>query len=92
MANKPFGCLSIPLLPFYAIGAVFGGVAQITQGPAMPVVAWQSIDPEDRPAIQRARASAEGCLSALQRGRRDLGPAADAVATEMIALFRRAAR
>lgn len=89
MANKPFGCLSIPLLPFYAVGALVGGVAQITQGPAMPAIAWERIDQEDRPAIQRARASAEGCLGALQRSKRELGPAADAVATEMITLFRK---
>ncbi len=91
--NRPSGCLGIPLLPFYvvtlAVEVVRGGAKQITAGPSLPNVRWDRMHDEDKPAIRRARASAEACLHSLSAGRRDLGTASDDVAREVIKLFAR---
>ena len=91
--NRPSGCLGIPLLPIYvaslAIEAVTGGVKQITAGPTLASVRWDRLHDEDKPAIRRARASAEASLLSLAAGRRELGSASTDVAQEVIKLFSR---
>jgi hypothetical protein len=91
--QRPQGCLGVPLLPIYGvsllISGVTGGVRQITAGPTLPNVRWDLLHDEDKPAIRRARASAEGCLHALNVGRRELGRASEDVAREVIKLFTR---
>lgn len=91
--NRPTGCLGIPLLPIYvaslAIEVVTGGAKRITAGPTLENVRWDRLHDEDKPAIRRARASAEACLHWLSAGRRDLGAASDDVAKEIVKLFSR---
>lgn len=91
--ERPRGCLGFPLLPIYAvslaISGVTGGVKQLTAGPGLGNVRWDRLHDEDKPAIRRARASAESALHSLTAGRRDLGRASDDVAHEVIKLFSR---
>lgn len=82
------GCLSLPLLPLRVLGLVGPAPRQIT-AVALQNVRWDRLDEEDRPAIRRARASAEGCLASLSVGRRELGTASDDVGAEVVKLFGR---
>lgn len=90
MASNLPGCLMLPLLPLRAIGVLGGSAKQLPLRPALQTVAWERLDSEDRPAIQRARATCEACLAGLAQTRGDLGaPVADQVAAEVIGLFSR---